>query len=90
MVLFHIRIFPCHLYYTSACELQVHVWHVCHMWIAQWIKWVNKYGPLQPWIQHSFWHENLCIRSYQDNSLISFIYKNSLLYSKDSQIIEVF
>ena len=63
----------------SACEPQVHVWHVCHVWIAQWIKWVNKCGPLQPWIQHSFWHENLFIRSYQDNSLISFIYKNNLL-----------
>ena len=34
--------------YTSACEPHVHVWHVCHMWIAQWVKWVNKYGPLQP------------------------------------------
>ena len=69
----------------------MHVWHVCHMWITQCVKWVNKCGPLQPWIQHSFWHENLCIRSYQDNSLISFIYKNSLLCSKDSlQIVEVF
>ena len=52
--------FQCRLYYTSACEPQVHVWHVCHMWIAQWIKWVNMCGPLQPGIQHSFWHENLC------------------------------
>ena len=75
-------------FFHVVCIIIQHVSHkcmghmyVCHIWIAQWVKWVNKCGPLQPWIQHLFWHENL--RSW----LSTYTKTTCYIRSKDSQIV---